>query len=313
MQRTNIIQNALQKMRQSFSKMGGSRNWCFTLNNYNEDQITAIVALENEDLVSYCVFGKEIGDTGTKHLQGYICFTKRMLLKGVKDYIGGNPHVEVARHPQKAADYCKKDGDFIEFGEPPAAASGKRNDLEEFKSDVKNGVLDPKELREKHSLVMGRYPNFARAYVLDNTPALEFEMFPLREWQMALNQKLNREPDSRTIIFIVDTNGNQGKSWFAHYYKRMHEKVQILLPGKKADMAFSVDPNNRVLFLDAPRSKQGDYIQYDFLEDVKNQYVFSPKYESYHKNMRKSHVVVLMNEQPDMHKLSIDRYDITTL
>lgn len=64
------------------------------------------------------------------------------------------------------------------------------------------------------------------------------------------------------------------------------------------------------MFVDAPRSKQGEFIQYDFLEDVKNGYVFSTKYESRVKTLDNVHVVVNMNETPDMSKLSADRYHI---
>jgi len=65
--------------------------------------------------------------------------------------------------------------------------------------------------------------------------------------------------------------------------------------------------------MDAPRSKQGEYIQYDFLEEVKNGRVFCPKYESRMKRLGKCHVVVMMNEHPDLTKLSDDRYSIVTI
>lgn len=75
-------------------------------------------------------------------------------------------------------------------------------------------------------------------------------------------------------------------------------------------MAYSLSEDIRVLFIDAPRSKQGEYIQYDFLEDVKNGRIFSGKYESRMKRLGPCHVVVMMNELPDMLKLSEDRYNI---
>ncbi len=69
----------------------------------------------------------------------------------------------------------------------------------------------------------------------------------------------------------------------------------------------------RVLILDCPRSKQGDFIQYDFLEDVKNGRVFSGKYESGMKYLPACHVVVMMNEDPDYTKLSSDRFEVIEL
>jgi hypothetical protein len=137
---------------------------------------------------------------------------------------------------------------------------------------------------------------------------------PLRPWQAALLRKLDEEPNRRKIIFVVDEKGNSGKSWFAHWYARQNPmNCQVILPGKKADMAYALKMNIRVLFCDAPRSKQGEFIQYDFLEDCKNGYVFSTKYESHVKSFEPMHVVVNMNESPDRSKLSEDRYDVINI
>lgn len=78
-------------------------------------------------------------------------------------------------------------------------------------------------------------------------------------------------------------------------------------------MTYVLNPSIRVLFVDAPRSKQGEYLQYDFLEECKNGYVFSPKYESAIKRLDPIHLVVMMNERPDETKLSRDRYDIRVI
>jgi hypothetical protein len=54
-----------------------SKYWCFTFNNYTEDDLVQIVrTLECNDM-DYIV-GKEIGDSGTKHLQGYIESPRRI-------------------------------------------------------------------------------------------------------------------------------------------------------------------------------------------------------------------------------------------
>lgn len=87
----------------------------------------------------------------------------------------------------------------------------------------------------------------------------------------------------------------------------------IVIPGKKADMAYTIIETKRVFFFDCPRSKQGEFIQYDFLEEVKNGYFFSPKYESRFKRLLTPHIVVMMNEHPDKTKLSADRFTIIEL
>jgi hypothetical protein len=139
------------------------------------------------------------------------------------------------------------------------------------------------------------------------------DVFPLTNWQQKLNQTLLHQPDSRTIHFVVDLTGNAGKTLFALYYCSLHDNAQNLLPGKKADMAFALRNDLRVLFINAPRYKLGEQMQYGFLEEVKNGYVSSSKYKSCIKRYNKMHVIVDMNEYPDMTKLSLDRYNVITV
>lgn len=286
--------------------MSRAKHWCFTLNNYTDEDVDRII--ENSEYYAYIVFGKEVGESGTPHLQGFVSFPERVRRNHCIERIG-QAHFTVARSVDDSIKYCKKDGDFIEIGVKPVS-QGQRNDLEAFKVAVAQGCQDMKKLRNDFSDVVAKYPKFCQDYVQDHAPRKLVEAFPLRPWQSALYEQLKREPDSRSIFFIVDPVGNAGKSWFGHYYAFLHSNAQVMLPGKKADMAYTLDATIRVLFIDAPRSKQGEFLQYDFLEDVKNGYVFCPKYESRVKQLSKVHVVVFMNEDPDMNKLSKDRYVI---
>ena len=290
--------------------MAFSKNWCFTLNNYTEEDVERLSV--PIDGVNYLIFGKEVGESGTPHIQGTVCFQTRKRLASVISTIG-QAHLSTTRFISKSIEYCKKDGDFVEWGVAPQSSQGKRCDLQEFKASVKDGVTDIKTLRDLHSKVCAKYPRFVREFISDCLPVVRVEPHPLRDWQACLNAKLNLEPDKRKIIFIIDSVGDKGKSWFARYYCDMHDNAQIIVPGKKADMAYIISETTRVFFLDCPRSKQGDYIQYDFLEEMKNGYIFSGKYESCIKKIKVPHVVVLMNEYPDKGKLSGDRYDITEL
>lgn len=80
---------------------------------------------------------------------------------------------------------------------------------------------------------------------------------------------------------------------------------------KHADMAYALPNVLRVLFLDCTR-QQVEFLPYSFIESLKDGVVFSPKYESRVKHYGPVHVVVMMNQNPDMDKLSEDRYRIIT-
>lgn len=283
-----------------------AKHWCFTLNNYTPEDVDRIDSLE--ETVDYLIYGKEVGESGTPHLQGFVSFKNRVRRSTAVARLG-QAHFTVARNVDQAIEYCKKEGDFKEFGNRPKGP-GARSDLEDFKKAVLDGETSMSKLRADFSDVVAKYPKFCQDFVHDNLPKKEVPLYPLHEWQQILYNDLRNEPCDRKIIFMVDVVGNSGKSWFGHYYCQLNEKAQVMLPGKKADMSYLLDPTIRVLFVDAPRSKQGEFIQYDFLEDVKNGFVFSPKYESRVKHLAKVHVVVFMNEMPDMGKLSADRYDI---
>jgi len=118
--------------------------WCFTLNNYTEDEYETIRALyhDRKYKISYIVVGREKGDEGTPHLQGFIAFAVRKKFATVKAIVGDRAHLEPMRSiPAKAAAYCKKEGDFFEKGALPteAKAQGSRSDLNAVKDALDAG------------------------------------------------------------------------------------------------------------------------------------------------------------------------------
>ncbi|GIY98945.1 hypothetical protein CEXT_117961 [Caerostris extrusa] len=57
--------------------------------------------------------------SGTPHLQGYVVSNNRQRLSAAKKILPA-AHLEISRGaPQEASDYCKKDGDFSEYGRLP--------------------------------------------------------------------------------------------------------------------------------------------------------------------------------------------------
>ena len=284
-----------------------ARYWVFTLNNYTDDDIVRLDAI----VCIYLVYGKEVGENGTPHLQGTICFSDQKRFTAVRQLLGGQCHIEICRALSESDEYCKKDGNFVTRGTLPS--QGKRNDLEEVKLAIKaNPNITMVELRESYSEIYAKYERWLTKYVQDNRPKVEVEHHVLRIWQQDLYNKLLLPPDKRTVFFIVDVIGNSGKTWFAHYYRSLHELTDVLPPGRKENMVHVLSGQARVVFIDFPRSKT-EQIQYDLFEELKNGYIFAQKYDSIIKQFAVPHVVVMMNEQPDMTKLSIDRYNIINI
>jgi len=130
-----------------------SRNWCFTLNNWTEKEEKEIQEWDSK----YLVFGKEKGESGTPHLQGYVEWAGARKFSTLSGYCGGRLHWETRKGTaQEAATYCKKDKDIFEKGELSQERQGKRSDLNDLAREVRNGATD-EELVDKWPGMFLRY------------------------------------------------------------------------------------------------------------------------------------------------------------
>lgn len=92
-----------------------TKAWCGTWNNYPEDGIDIIRNLPN---LTYMVVGREVGESGTPHLQMYLQFTNRKKLITMRNSVNNQVHWEPARGTAMAnRTYCTKDGAYEEWGE----------------------------------------------------------------------------------------------------------------------------------------------------------------------------------------------------
>lgn len=119
-----------------------SKYWVWTLNNYTGEEEEKLTG-ERCELLSYILFGREVGESGTPHLQGYLECTRRVRVSQLKKIPGlQRAHFEPRRGTyEEAADYCRKDDPQpYESGEPSGTTQGKRTDLEEVKEKIDNGA-----------------------------------------------------------------------------------------------------------------------------------------------------------------------------
>lgn len=103
------------------SKNSRDRNYIFTVQNYTDDDELTIYGLIEH--CTYVVVGRETApSTGTRHYQGFICFANARTFSGVLELLPAGAHIEPKSKFstfEQASNYCKKDGDFFEYGVLP--------------------------------------------------------------------------------------------------------------------------------------------------------------------------------------------------
>lgn len=150
-----------------------SRAWCFTLNNYTEDEVDALGELE----CKFMVYGRELGESKTPHLQGYVEFPTPRRFAAVKAALGGRCHLEPrVGKASDAANYCRKGRQSHEewsaqkehgptFGQGADVTErgictqpGQRTDLESLGRMVRSGIK-PRAIAE---LCPGEYIKYGK-------------------------------------------------------------------------------------------------------------------------------------------------------
>lgn len=88
-----------------------SRCWCFTLNNYTEKELSQCLNYFESKKFTFIV-GKELGECGTPHLQGYLKNKNQISFSTLQKALP-RAHLEAARGDQQENYvYCSKGGDF---------------------------------------------------------------------------------------------------------------------------------------------------------------------------------------------------------
>lgn len=126
-----------------------AKHWAgCTLNNYTVVDEAAFVS-KIQPLADYYVYGKEVGPkNGVPHLQFMVCFKTAKRTTAVQKLLKASWTVKYAESTMKqASDYCKKDGNFIEWGILPLDPTVKgrkviQDNYEDTVTKAKAGDLD---------------------------------------------------------------------------------------------------------------------------------------------------------------------------
>jgi hypothetical protein len=221
--------------------MSRSRAYVFTVNNYteiNEDALRYIVP----DDASYIVFGREVGESGTPHLQGFVYFNNAKTLTAAKHVLncGDQPHLERAITLQQAIDYCKKDGDYEEYGTPPKTQKEKgqmeKDRWDNILSNAKAGRFE--EIDSKIQVLHCKNLEYLRNKALsERVPENTFmkhawihgpsrtgktrmvrEMFPFDMVYIKMNNKWWDGYRGEPVVLIEDIDPND--TWLGGHFKR---------------------------------------------------------------------------------------------
>lgn len=136
-------------------------------------------------------------------------------------------------------------------------------------------------------------------------------------WQQSLIEELRCSPDDRTIKWIWETEGAVGKTalgkWMAVHLRA------LVCGGKSADIKNAIITRKlksgawpKIVVWNIVRSTE-QFVSYEAIEAVKDGFFLSGKYEGGECIMNPPHVVIFANFEPDIYKLSNDRWDIKGL
>ena len=179
------------------------QKWCLTWNNYAASDI-CITKRALEHNVEYAIFGEEVGENGTKHLQGFINWgRKNRKTFGQMKTLFPKCHLEKAVTGDDAnRTYCSKEGAVcIEIGTP--CTPGKRTDLQQ----ACNHLQKNKSIKR----LAYTYPDIFIKYHRGFERYLEL----LTD---------DEERSEKTMVFVLTGPPGSGKSKFAFDHSKQNYK-----------------------------------------------------------------------------------------
>lgn len=143
----------------------------------------------------------------------------------------------------------------------------------------------------------------------------KLEIRTWRPWMQAAEEIMKEKPDERMIHWFWEPEGNKGKTIYGKYVFTHYEDVMVL-SGKAHDMKNSIvtfiEKNKRhpkTILINIPRASHG-YISYTGIEQIKDMFFYSGKYEGGMVCGPNPRIIVFANGEPDYQMMSEDRWDV---
>lgn len=155
-----------------------------------------------------------------------------------------------------------------------------------------------------------------RPYTLNYELPFKQEIKTLFQWEKDIINIINGPKENRSIYWFWEPNGCAGKTTFQKYLVGRFEGV-LALSGKGSDMKHGVISYKnttgifpKIILINFPRSLDKDYISWTGIEEVKDMFFYSPKYEGGMVVGPSPFVFCFANEFPNTDKMSPDRWKI---
>lgn len=255
-------------------RQGLAKRWCFTFNNYLEEDVSNIKEfLENPSKNGrlfriFYIVGKEVGESGTAHLQGYIECEDKIRPIGFFNW-SKKIHWESARGTREPnVKYCSKDGDYftnIKIDKPLKVIK------EESFYTWQRNLID---------LISGE-PDDRSIH-----------------WYWEEDGNVGKSAICKYICVNFDALIVSGKG----------SDIKYMIKGFKESKGFFPT----VILYDIPRSS-ANFVSWSAIEEIKNGLFASSKYECEMVVMNSPFVLCFANFLPDLSLVSADRWVVTNL
>ena len=299
--------------------------WCGTLNNPTqaEGEQLWLCELPGNIRADYLSAGAEGRvPPNTPHFQFYFELNERVPFETLKTWMP-RAHFEIRRgSPKEAAEYTQKEGLWLERGDRLDNRQQSAGELE------RQRWVDAAEAIRAH-------PNWASVmndpdliWVLRRGMQWAQELFATRPrrdrpklaadapgytWQGKMARYLKfAEPHPRKVHYIVDPQGNTGKTAFGRWVSAWFDGVLL---GENRESNALIYESQRIAIFDLTRGQQAD-ADWRTIEKLKDGYLTVNKYRSQVKHFAPPHTVVLSNSPPpvmDGTVLSPDRWHVLQL
>lgn len=258
--------------------LNAHKRFCFTIfNRTNEDPNWLLCRL-----VPKCkkfVFQLEKTKEGRLHWQGCLTLLKKERLTGVKKWLDEGAHLEKTRSAVEAELYCQKKDSRVA-------------------GPWRHGKVALPEVEDEEEFAWTRWAH-------------------LRKFQKEVEDLVKSAPDERSIYWYWEDNGNTGKTTFCKYLYHKY-KVSVSTSGMNERDLFHIvsEEKPKCLIIDLPREEQAKTLRLGPVEQVKNGFFGTGKYEGHSYCGPNPHVIIFANRPPyvsEFKNLSEDRWKIRNI